>query len=121
MLTRSGEVVASALGAEKGSLMYRYTKLYVGFLVSGVQHYACPLLIPSLRYGWGMFWQMPAYAAVITAEDLIKHYGKKAGIRDDSFVHGLGYVWTAYWMTLIYALPVGYVSDIGGFAGVCAT
>ncbi|KAJ8166455.1 hypothetical protein LV165_000273 [Aspergillus fumigatus] len=113
----SGEVVASALGAEKGSLMYRYTKLYVGFLVSGVQHYACPLLIPSLRYGWGMFWQMPAYAAVITAEDLIKHYGKKAGIRDDSFVHGLGYVWTAYWMTLIYALPVGYVSDIGGFAG----
>ncbi|KAF4259294.1 hypothetical protein CNMCM8812_002137 [Aspergillus fumigatus] len=112
----SGEVVASALGAEKGSLMYRYTKLYVGFLVSGVQHYACPLLIPSLRYGWGMFWQMPAYAAVITAEDLIKHYGKKAGIRDDSFVHGLGYVWTAYWMTLIYALPVGYVSDIGGFA-----
>lgn len=36
------------------------------------------------------------------------------------FVHGLGYVWTAYWMTLIYALPVGYVSDIGGFAGVCA-
>lgn len=37
------------------------------------------------------------------------------------FVHGLGYVWTAYWMTLIYALPVGYVSDIGGFAGVCAT
>ncbi|KEY82035.1 toxin biosynthesis protein GliH [Aspergillus fumigatus] len=115
MFTRSGEVVASALGAEKGTLMYRYTKLYVGFLVSGVQHYACPLLIPSLRYGWGMFWQMPAYAAVITAEDLIKHYGKKAGIRDDR------YVWTAYWMTLIYALPVGYVSDSGGFAGVCAT
>ncbi|KAG2012602.1 hypothetical protein GB937_006951 [Aspergillus fischeri] len=123
MFTRSGEVVARALGAEKGTLMYRYTKLYVGFLVSGVQHYACPLLIPPLHYGWGMFWQMPAYAAVITAEDLIKHYGKKAGIRDNGFVRGLGYVWTAYWMTLIYALPVGYVSDIGGFAAgnACAS
>ncbi|KAF7181914.1 hypothetical protein CNMCM7691_001302 [Aspergillus felis] len=120
LFTRSGEVVTRALGAEKGTLVYRYTKLYVGFLVSGAQHYACPLLIPSLRYGWGMFWQMPAYAAVITVEDLIKHYGKRAGIQDNGFVRGLGYIWTAYWMTLIYALPVGYVSDIGGFAGVCA-
>ncbi|PKX97313.1 putative toxin biosynthesis protein (GliH) [Aspergillus novofumigatus IBT 16806] len=120
MFTRAGEVVARALDAKKGTLVYKYTKRYVGFLVSGVQHYACPLLIPSLRYGWGMFWQMPAYAAVITVEDLIKHYGKKAGIRENGFIRGLGYIWTAYWMTLIYALPVGYVSDIGGFAGVCA-
>ncbi|GIJ85967.1 hypothetical protein Asppvi_004838 [Aspergillus pseudoviridinutans] len=119
MFIRAGEVVTRALGAEKRTMVYKYTKLYVGFLVSGVQHYACPQLIPSLRYGWGMFWQMPAYAAVITVEDLIKHYGKKAGIRDNGFIRGLGYIWTAYWMTLIYALPVGYVSDIGGFAGVC--
>ncbi|KAG2418667.1 hypothetical protein HFD88_001768 [Aspergillus terreus] len=120
MFTRSGEVVARALGSERGTLVYKYTKLYVGFLVSGIQHYACPLLIPSLRCGWGMFWQMPAYAAIITLEDLIKHYGRKAGMQDTGFVRGLGYIWTAYWMTLIYALPVGYVSDIGGFAGVCA-
>ncbi|KAF4218842.1 hypothetical protein CNMCM6805_004621 [Aspergillus fumigatiaffinis] len=120
MFTRSGEVVARALGSEKGTLAYKYTKLYVGFLVSGIQHYTCPLLIPSLRYGWGMFWQMPAYGAIITLEDLIKHYGRKAGMQDNGFVRGLGYIWTAYWMTLVYALPVGYVSDIGGFAGVCA-
>ncbi|KAL5366204.1 membrane bound O-acyl transferase family-domain-containing protein [Aspergillus floccosus] len=120
LFTRSGEVVARALGSERGTLVYKYTKLYVGFLVSGVQHYACPLLLPSLRYGWGMFWQMPAYAAIITLEDLIKHHGRKAGIQDNGLVRGLGYIWTAYWMTLIYALPVGYVSDIGGFAGVCA-
>ncbi|RLL94186.1 hypothetical protein CFD26_103329 [Aspergillus turcosus] len=120
MFTRSGELLTRALGAEKGTLVHKYTKLYVGFLVSGVQHYACPLLIPSWGYGWGMFWQMPAYAAVITAEDLIKHYGKKAGIQDNGFARALGYIWTAYWMTLIYAWPVGYVSDIGGFVGVCA-
>ncbi|BDD59928.1 hypothetical protein MPDQ_000743 [Monascus purpureus] len=120
MFTRSGEVVARALGSEKGTLVDKYTKLYVGFLVSGVQHYACPLLIPSLRYGWGMFWQMPPYAAIITLEDRIKHYGRKAGMQDNGFVRGLGYIWTAYWMTLIYALPVGYMSDIGGFSGVCA-
>jgi hypothetical protein len=83
MFTRSGEVMARAVGSEKGTLAYKYTKLYVGFLVSGVQHYACPLLIPSLLYGWGMFWQMPAYAAIITLEDLIKHYGRKAGMQDN--------------------------------------
>ncbi|KAL4914819.1 membrane bound O-acyl transferase family-domain-containing protein [Aspergillus aurantiobrunneus] len=120
IFTRCGDIVASALGAQKGTLLFKYSKLYVGFLASGVQHYACALLIPSAGYGWGMFWQMPGYAAVITAEDILKHYGKQAGIPDSSLVRGLGYIWTAYWMTLIYGLPVGFMSDIGGFTGVCA-
>ncbi|KAL2802347.1 membrane bound O-acyl transferase family-domain-containing protein [Aspergillus granulosus] len=120
IFTRCGDVVANALDAQKGTLLYKYSRLYVGFLVSGVQHYACALLIPSAGYGWGMFWQMPGYAAVITVEDILKYYGKEAGIQDSTFVRFLGYIWTAYWMTLIYALPVGFVSDIGGFTGVCA-
>ncbi|KAI9367729.1 membrane bound O-acyl transferase family-domain-containing protein [Aspergillus egyptiacus] len=120
IFVRCGEIVAGALEAPKGSLLHRYSKLYVGFLVSGVQHYACHLLIPSSRYGWGMFWQMPAYAAVVTVEDLLKHSGRMLGVRDGGFVRALGFLWTGYWMTLIYGLPVGYVSDIGGFTGVCA-
>ncbi|BCS27914.1 putative toxin biosynthesis protein (GliH) [Aspergillus puulaauensis] len=120
IFTRCGDIVAGALGAEKSTLLYKYSKLYVAFLVSGVQHYACALLIPSTAYGWGMFWQMPAYAAVVTVEDALKHYGKRAGISDSNFVRALGYIWTGYWMTLIYGLPVGFVSDIGGFTGVCS-
>lgn len=84
IFTRCGDIVAGALGAEKGTLLYKYSRLYVAFLVSGVQHYACALLIPSTPYGWGMFWQMPAYAAVVTVEDALKHYGKHAGISDSS-------------------------------------
>lgn len=84
IFTRCGDIVAGALGAKKGTLLYKYSKLYVGFLVSGVQHYACALLIPSTAYGWGMFWQMPAYAAIVTVEDALKHYGKRAGIPDSS-------------------------------------
>ncbi|KAL3429035.1 membrane bound O-acyl transferase family-domain-containing protein [Aspergillus tetrazonus] len=118
IFTRCGDIVANALNAQKGTLLYKYSRLYVGFLVSGVQHYACALLIPSAEYGWGMFWQMPAYAAVITVEDILKYYGREAGIQDGNFVRFLGYLWTAYWMTLIYALPVGFVSDIGGFTGI---
>ncbi|KAL4882129.1 membrane bound O-acyl transferase family-domain-containing protein [Aspergillus karnatakaensis] len=120
IFTRCGDVVANALNAQKGTLLYKYSRLYVGFLVSGVQHYACALLIPSAGYGWGMFWQMPLYAALVTVEDLLKYYGKEAGIQDGNFVRFLGYIWTAYWMTLLYALPVGFVSDIRGFHGVCA-
>ena len=82
IFTRSGEIVAGAISAERQTFVYKYSKLYVGFLMSGVQHYACPMMIPSAKYGWGMFWQMPAYAAVITLEDFLKDFGGKAGNQD---------------------------------------
>ncbi|KAH7042820.1 membrane bound O-acyl transferase family-domain-containing protein [Macrophomina phaseolina] len=119
IFTKFSDIAADMLGARKGTLVYKYTKLYVGFMVSGIQHYAPPLFIPSEKHGWGMFWQMPIYAALITVEDFIKYCGKRAGIRDNAIVRLVGYTWTAYWMTLLYGLPVAYVADIGGFTGVC--
>lgn len=77
----AGCAAAHIIGAEKGSMLARYTKLYVGFAVSGLQHYMAARFVPSKAHGGALFWQMPCYAAVVTLEDALASAARSAGIQ----------------------------------------
>ncbi|KAH9209069.1 membrane bound O-acyl transferase family-domain-containing protein [Leptodontidium sp. 2 PMI_412] len=119
VFSRSSDLVVDILGIKKGALATKYIRLHVGFWTSGLLHYAVPLIIVSPKFGWGMFWAMPAYAAIITLEDFVLYCGNTLGIPDCYFVRGVGYVWTFYWITLVHHIVASYIADVGALNGIC--
>lgn len=115
----AGCAAAHIIGAEKGSMLARYTKLYVGFAVSGLQHYMAARFVPSKAHGGALFWQMPCYAAVVTLEDALASAARSAGIQAGVYARGLGYLWTAFWVPFIYRYGLAYYNDVGSFVGSC--
>ncbi|QYS92759.1 MBOAT_2 domain-containing protein [Trichoderma simmonsii] len=77
----TGDLVATSIGAKKGTLLRKYTKLHVAFLMSGIQHYVATLFVPSPSWAWAMIGQMVLYAIIITIEDGLKSLGQQVGLK----------------------------------------
>lgn len=77
----TGDLVATSIGAKKGTLLRKYTKLHVAFLMSGIQHYVATLFVPSASWAWAMIGQMVLYAIIVTIEDGLKSLGQQVGLK----------------------------------------
>lgn len=77
----TGDLVATSIGAKKGTLLRKYTKLHVAFLMSGIQHYVATFFVPSPSWAWAMIGQMVLYAIIITIEDGLKSLGQQVGLK----------------------------------------
>lgn len=104
-----------ALGFAPGSLGSRYAQLWLSFLMSGLGHAASILILPSPRNvtfaerTHGMLVFFVAQAALITAEDGVKHVWRKwlggPGADRSFLVRLLGYAWVvgALWYSMGWA------------------
>ncbi|KAL6820003.1 membrane bound O-acyl transferase family domain-containing protein [Trichoderma camerunense] len=115
----TGDLVATSIGAKKGTLLRKYTKLHVAFLMSGIQHYVATLFVPSPSWAWAMIGQMVLYAIIITIEDGLKSLGQQVGLKPGLLAYTLGYLWCAFWVPFIYQYPFIYDIDVGFFNGSC--
>ncbi|ETS03187.1 hypothetical protein M419DRAFT_76233 [Trichoderma reesei RUT C-30] len=116
---RTGELAARGIGAKNGSLLRRYTKLHIAFLMSGVQHYIATLFVPSPAWAWAMCGQMVMYAIIITVEDAIKALGVHIGIKPSFLTYLAGYLWCTFWVPFVYQFVFIYDIDVGFFNGSC--
>lgn len=136
----TGDLVARGIGAKKGTLLSKYTKLHIAFLISGVQHYVATIFVRSDAWSWAMLGQMVIYAIIITIEDGLKSLGQRMGLKPGStlqsrvshaeqtpgltllhtvFTYAAGYLWCAFWIPYVYQYPFIYYIDVGFFNGSC--
>lgn len=90
--------MARSLGCRQGTWLSSHVQLFAGFVVSGFCHLAGDMLV-GREWTGSSFPFFPLQAIVITIEDAVIVAGKRAGIRDASWVRIAGYVWTVAWFT----------------------
>jgi hypothetical protein len=81
----------------KGSIPSRYTKLYIGFLMSATMHAFGGMVAAHKDTGDFRFFIMQAFA--ITAEDIVIAIAKKLGYRGSQLGKVVGYLWVVAWFT----------------------
>ncbi|KAF3395633.1 O-Mevalon transferase yanI [Talaromyces pinophilus] len=99
------DFVVQLLRIPRGSLISRYSQLWLGFLVSAIYHHAGAYMIH--RNSGSMYFLWFCQAAMITIEDFIIWVGGKAGIPKNTFTKALGTIWLCIWLSSPFAGVTG--------------
>ncbi|KAH7370497.1 hypothetical protein BKA65DRAFT_545209 [Rhexocercosporidium sp. MPI-PUGE-AT-0058] len=80
----------------KGTLTSRYSQIYLAFIASGLLHHLGALNLPSSssRNNWKQLAYFFMQPVAITVEDIIIHFGHKAGIKKSWKTKRVGAIWT---------------------------
>jgi hypothetical protein len=78
------DYLVKALKIPKGTLLSRYTQLWLGFATSAVLHHGGAYMLHR-NTGW-MYHMWMYQAAAVTFEDFVMWMGKKAGIKESGNV-----------------------------------
>ena len=101
--TLAGRAVSDALSLKKGSLASKYTRLYTGFVFSGLIHVSGDVMVGRQYIGKSM-WFFLANAMAITFEDAVLVLAQRVGFdRPTKWAQRLGYLWVILWFNLIAA------------------
>ncbi|KAJ3982014.1 membrane bound O-acyl transferase family-domain-containing protein [Lentinula detonsa] len=105
-VSAAGNFIAQkSLRLSPGTKLSAYTKLFVAFLISGIIHQFGDYSLQHRNF-WagGSLAFFLSQAVVIMIEDGVIALGKRAGVRDGTFIRLLGYFWTATWFA--FCLPI---------------
>ncbi|PWY76500.1 hypothetical protein BO94DRAFT_538380 [Aspergillus sclerotioniger CBS 115572] len=105
VVVEPSKILADFLQLPKGSLIRKYTQLFVSFYISALTHHAGAYLVG--RNHGGMYYLWLGQAVVIMLEDLVIYYGKRWGIKDSPYLQLLGKVWVCVWFCLPTNFPTG--------------
>jgi hypothetical protein len=92
--TVSNNLILSSLNIKRGTLLSKYTQIYIAFLLSALFHHVGALNLPymnSVPYQFLFFLLQPV---CITIEDMAIALGRHVGVRDGVFGRGIGCIWT---------------------------
>ncbi|KAI0331707.1 hypothetical protein GY45DRAFT_555847 [Cubamyces sp. BRFM 1775] len=103
--TLAGRAASDALGFKKGSLASTYTRLYTGFIFSGLIHASGDVMVGRQYIGNSM-WFFLANAMAITFEDAVLGFARRLGFNGPTkWTRRLGYIWVILWFNL-FAAPL---------------
>jgi len=90
-------ISTSVLGLRKGTLLSRYTRLTLAFLISGVLHAALDhgQGVPFTESGALKFFTMQALGIMV--EDAMQEVYQRCGGPSNVWSRGVGYTWVAFW------------------------
>ncbi|PMD36334.1 hypothetical protein L207DRAFT_516028 [Hyaloscypha variabilis F] len=117
-LTLPFNLLTKYITIPRGTLVSRYTQLYLTFIATTLVHHSGAMNITSTSSENNLnqvaFFMLQPVA--ITFEDFVIYLGKKAEVKESRLTRALGSLWTFAWFTYTLRYAFAFLANTGMFA-----
>ncbi|KAE9371052.1 hypothetical protein N431DRAFT_425742 [Stipitochalara longipes BDJ] len=114
-LTLPFNLLTKYIPIPRGTLVSRYTQLYLAFITTTLIHHSGAMNLPSSssanNLNQAAFFMLQPVA--ITFEDFVIYLGKKAGVKESRATRALGSLWTFAWFTYTLRYAFAFFANSG--------